>query len=112
MHFEFDFREPGSSVIEEIFGLRQDQCAIAVRRDRHRKYVQFCGDLPPLYFDLDRDPGELEDRAPDPEIAADLLECTRDLLRLRMEHTDPRLANTRATGLGTIHRADPPRPAR
>ncbi len=112
VHFEFDFREPGSSVIEEIFGLRQDQCAIAVRRDRHRKYVQFCGDLPPLYFDLDRDPGELEDRSPDPEVAADLLECTRDLLRLRMEHTDPRLANTRATGLGTIHRADPPRLAR
>ena len=112
VHHEFDFRDPGSSIIENVFGLRQDQCAIAVLRDRHRAYVQFCGDLPPLYFDLDDDPGELVDLAGDPTRTAELLDATRALLRLRMEHTDPRLANTRATPSGTLQRADPPRPAR
>ncbi len=112
VHHEFDFRDPGSTVIEEIFGLRQDQCAIAVHRDRHRKYVEFCGDLPPLYFDLDDDPGELTDLAQDPTRTAEILGATRALLRMRMEHTDPRLANTRATPSGTVQRNDPPRAAR
>ncbi len=112
VHHEFDFREPGSTVIEGVFGLRQDQCAIAVLRDRHRAYVQFCGDLPSLYFDLDEDPGELVDVVDDPTRTAEVLDATRHLLRMRMEHTDPRLANTRATPSGTLHRDDPPRPAR
>jgi arylsulfatase A-like enzyme len=109
---EFDFRDPGSSIIEEIFGVRQDQCALAVLRTRHRKYVEFCADLPSLYFDLDQDPHELDDLAGDPERTGELLDHVRTLLRMRMEHTDPRLANTRATPTGTLHRADPPRPAR
>ena len=110
VHVEFDFREPTSGLIEQVFGLRQDQCAIAVRRDRHSKYVQFCGDQPALYFDLDDDPGELVDLAADPGRAADVLGAAQRLLATRMEHTDPRLANTRATASGTVHRADPPRP--
>jgi arylsulfatase A-like enzyme len=110
VHHEFDFREPTSSIIEEIFGVRQDQCAISVLRTRERKLVEFCADLPPLFFDLEADPGELVDLAGDPARSTELLAHTRALLRLRMEHTDPRLANTRATALGTVHRADPPRP--
>ena len=107
MHHEFDFRDPGSSLIEEIFGLRQDQCAISVLRGRHRKYVEFCGDLPPLYFDLDEDPHELVDLADDPARAEEVLTHVRRLLRLRMEHTDPRLANT-GRPAGHHRRADPP----
>jgi arylsulfatase A-like enzyme len=110
VHHEFDFREPTSSIIEEIFGIRQDQCAISVLRTRERKLVEFCAELPPLFFDLEQDPGELVDLAGDPARGAELLAHTRALLRLRMEHTDPRLANTRATAFGTVHRADPPRP--
>jgi arylsulfatase A-like enzyme len=110
VHHEFDFREPTSTIIEEIFGIRQDQCAISVLRTRERKLVEFCAELPPLFFDLADDPGELVDLAGDPDRSAELLAHTRALLRLRMEHTDPRLANTRATALGTVQRADPPRP--
>jgi arylsulfatase A-like enzyme len=110
VHTEYDFREPGSQVIESVFGLRQDQCAVSVLRDRHGKYVQFGGHLPPLFFDLDDDPGELHDRAADPGRAAQVLEYAQRLLRLRMEHTDPRLANHRATRDGPLHRSDPPRP--
>ena len=109
---QFDFRDPGSTVIEELFGLRQDQCAISVLRDRHGKYVQFAGGLPPLFFDLDEDPGELTDRATDPGRAAEVLGYAQRLLALHLEHTDPRLANHRATPTGPVHRADPPRPAR
>lgn len=109
VHHEFDFRDPGSEIIEQVFGLRQDQCTISVLRDRHTKYVAFCGGLPPLLFDLDDDPGELVDRHGDPALAARELAMVETLLRARMEHTDPRLANTRVTGLGVIHRADPPR---
>lgn len=109
VHHEFDFREPTSDVIEQVLGLRQDQCAISVIRDRHTKYVQFCGDLPPLLFDLDDDPNELVDRHGDPAMAARELAMVESLLRMRMERTDPRLANTRITGLGVVHRPDPPR---
>jgi arylsulfatase A-like enzyme len=111
VHVEFDFREPTSQLIEQVFGLRQDQCAISVLRDRTSKYVQFCGDLPPLLFDLEQDPGELVDLAGDPDRAPQLFDLARRLLTMRLEHTDPRLANTRATATGTVRRADPPRPS-
>lgn len=109
VHHEFDFRDPTSDVIESVFGLRQDQCAISVLRTATTKYVQFCGGLPPLFYDLDTDPGELRDRAGDPSQAHRLLEHAQRLLSLRMEHTDPTLANARATPDGTFHRRDPPR---
>ena len=110
VHFEYDFREPTSTLIEQAIGLRQDQCTIAVLRDERGKYVHFAGDLPALYFALDEDPGELVDRASDARCAPRVLEMAQQLLTLRMEHADPRLANTRATPDGTVFRADPPRP--
>ncbi len=108
-HHEFDFRDPTSTLIEDLFGIRQDQCALSVWRGRNRKYVQFCGGFPPLYFDLDQDPGELHDLAGDPTRTTEMLECTQELLRAHLEHTDPRLANTRATADGTVVRVDPGR---
>lgn len=111
VQFEFDFRDPGSDLIEQVYGLRQDQCAISVLRGRSTKFVQFSGGLAPLYFDLDDDPDELVDLAGDVSRAPELFEHAARLLSLRMEHTDPRLANTRATPSGTLHRADPPRPS-
>ncbi len=110
VHLEFDFRDPTSDLIETVFGLRQDQCAISVLRDDRTKYVQFCADWPPLLYDLVDDPGELHDVAGDPERLPQLFDSARRLLALRMEHTDPRLANTRATPAGTVTRRDPPRP--
>ncbi len=109
VHYEYDFRDPGSELIEALYGLRQDQCALAVLRDDTTKYVQFCGTFPSLLFDLAEDPHELVDRSEDPDMTPRLLAMTRQLLSMRMEHTDPRLANTRATASGTVHRSDPPR---
>lgn len=110
VHYEFDFREPNSTIIESIFGIRQDQCALSVIRDHEAKYVHFAGGLPPLFYDLSSDPAELHNRAEDPALASRILSYAQRLLSMQLEHTDPRLANTRATGFGTIHRADPPRP--
>ena len=110
VQFEFDFREPNSTIIESIFGIRQDQCAISVIRDHEAKYVHFSGGLPPLFYDLRADPEELHNAAQDPALASRILGYAQRLLSMKLEHSDPRLANTRATGFGTIHRADPPRP--
>ena len=110
VHTEYDFRIPTTRTIEDVYGLRQDQCAISVLRDRHGKYVQFAGDFDPLFFDLDDDPDELVDRAADPDRAPQVLDYAQRLLKLRMEHTDPRLANHRATPQGPVQRPDPPRP--
>lgn len=112
VHLEFDFRDPTSHVIESAYGIRQDQCAISVLRSATTKYVRFCGGLESLLFDLVDDPDELVDRSGDPAFASRRCEAAEALLTLRMEHTDPRLANTRATPAGTAHRADPPRPGR
>ncbi|MFM7069998.1 MAG: sulfatase-like hydrolase/transferase, partial [Actinomycetes bacterium] len=112
VHTEFDFRDPVTGITSAVFGLRLDECAIAVLRDRHGKYVHFAGGLPPLFFDLESDPGELDNRADDPAHAATVLAYAQRLLSLRMAHTDPRLANHRATDDGPVHRADPPRPLR
>lgn len=110
VHYEYDFRDPTSDLVEAVLGLRQDQACLAVLRSEHGKYVHFAGGLPALYFDLDADPHELVDRSSDPTAAADVLDHTQRLLTLRVEHADPRLANTRVTPEGTVHRADPPRP--
>lgn len=108
-HHEYDFREPTSTLIEDVFGIRQDQCAVSVWRGRHHKYVHFAGGLRPLLFDLDTDPGELVDLSLEPGHQAIALECAQALLRMHIEHTDPRLANARATTNGTVTRADPGR---
>jgi arylsulfatase A-like enzyme len=110
VHWEYDYRDPTSDLVEQVLGVRQDQCSIAVLRGQHAKYVHFGGGLPPLYFDLDQDPSELVDRSADPDAAPRVLQMAQRLLSLRMEHIDPRLANTRVTPAGPVFRADPPRP--
>jgi len=110
VHTEYDFRMPTSTIIEDLLGIRQDQCSVSVIRDRAGKYVQFGGGLPSLFFDLIDDPGELVDRGGEPDRAGQMLGYAQRLLRMHMEHTDPRLANHRATPFGAISRPDPPRP--
>ncbi|MBM3662276.1 MAG: alkaline phosphatase family protein [Actinobacteria bacterium] len=113
--FEYDFHDPRHTMIEQLYGLRQDECSISVIRDRSGKYVHFGGRFPPLLFDLESDPGELDDLAPlaasDPAVAARMLDYAGRMLSLRMQHADPRLTGTRITPDGPVVRPDPPRPA-
>ena len=63
-HWEFDFRETASGEAERALGLPLDACQLTTIRDDRYKYVHFSG-LPPLLFDLGRDPHELDNRADD-----------------------------------------------
>jgi arylsulfatase A-like enzyme len=106
VHFEFDFREPADATLEKTFGLDMEDCALAVLRDAHGKYVQFAGhpNLPPLFFDLDDDPAQLVNRAPDPAYAPRVLDYAQRMLGWRLRHADRTLTGTKLTGVGPIVR--------
>ncbi|TCL72878.1 alkaline phosphatase family protein [Rhizobium sp. BK251] len=99
--WEFDFRDIANGEAERHFGLRSNQCNLAVIRDDRFKYVHFAG-LPALLFDLQNDPMELENRATDPAYAAVRLEYAEKLLSLRARHLDQTLAYTELTEKGPV----------
>jgi arylsulfatase A-like enzyme len=98
-HFEFDFRDPDSALIEELFTLTLEECALAVLRDDHGKYVQFSGHptLPPIFFDLDTDPEQIHNVAGDPAYAPKVLEYAQRMLAWRMQHNERTLTGMKLT---------------
>jgi hypothetical protein len=60
-----------------------DACSLAVIRDEHHKYVHFAA-LPPLFFDLRRDPHCLADLAGEPAAAAAMLAYAQKMLSWRI----------------------------
>jgi arylsulfatase A-like enzyme len=101
-HWEFDFRSISKATAETHFGIRPQQCNLAVIRSEKFKYVHFGGGLPPLLFDLENDPSELRDRAGDPAYRGVRLEYAERLLDWRAEHLDQSLALVELTGEGPI----------
>ncbi|ARQ60338.1 UNVERIFIED_ORG: arylsulfatase A-like enzyme [Rhizobium etli] len=101
--WEFDFRDIAAGEAERHFGLRSNQCNLAVIRDARFKYVHFAG-LPPLLFNLSDDPMELKNVAADPAYAATRLEYAEKLLSLRARHLDQTLAYTELTEKGPVTR--------
>src|SRR5690606_15581494 len=67
-HWEYDFRDVVGQVPEQALGLTSDQCTLNVLRGERYKYVHFTA-LPPLLFDLQRDPHETVNLAEDPAYA-------------------------------------------
>ena len=111
-HFEFDFRDPDSALIEEVFGLTLEECALAVLRDEHGKYVQFSGfpALPSVFFDLDADPAQIRNVADDPAYAATVLGYAQRMLAWRMQHTERTLTGMKLTmHAGLVERNAPRR---
>ena len=105
-HWEFDFR---AQETEAALGLRMEACTLNVLRREHSKYVHFAA-LPPLLFDLTRDPGELHNVAERPDYAALRNAHAHELLSWRMQHTDKTLSHmqvTPATGMIIRQRAAP-----
>jgi arylsulfatase A-like enzyme len=92
-HWEFDFRDPE---VEAALGLHMEECTLNVLRTAEAKYVHFPS-LPPLLFDLRKDPAELVDRVPDPAYAAQRAHMLDALLSWRMRHTDKTLSHVRVT---------------
>jgi arylsulfatase A-like enzyme len=114
VRWEWDFRDPRRGRAEALLGLRMDECSLAVVRDHAGKYVHFGGHgrgLPPLFFDLDDDPGELVDRSRDLSRQGAVLEYAQRMVTWRMTHADSTLTGMLAHPRGFASRRDPPRPA-
>jgi arylsulfatase A-like enzyme len=109
VHWEFDFRDVTGQEPEKAFGLTSDQCCLAVLRDDRHKYIHFAA-LPPLLFDLEKDPAELRSVAVDPAYAAIRGEMAERMLSWRMQHAERVLANTMLTDAGPV-KLQPPRVA-
>ncbi|HZJ28187.1 MAG TPA: alkaline phosphatase family protein [Acidimicrobiia bacterium] len=100
-HWEFDFRDFVNAFSPDAFGLELEECWLTVLRDERAKYVHFAG-LPPLFFDLEDDPDEFEDRAADPACAPRVLEYAQQMLSWRMEHAERTLTNLIMTPAGVL----------
>ena len=77
---------------ENGLGLQPDQCHFAAIRDDEYEYVHFPA-LPPLLFDIKKDPDQLVNRADDPAYSDIHLEYTKKMLSWRMTHAERILAN-------------------
>ena len=98
-YFEFDFRDPDSAILEDTFALTLEECALVVLRDAQGKYVQFSGHpmLPPMFFDIDADPGQLHNVAADPAYASTVLDYAQRMLAWRMRHNERTLTGMKLT---------------
>ncbi len=104
VHYEFDFRDIYYSKPESALGVPMDKCTLAVVQDEKFKYVHFAA-LPPLLFDLEKDPGQLVNRATDPAYAGKLAEYASKMLDWRLGYADRTLTGYRATPDGLEARA-------
>ncbi len=91
-HFEFDFRNILNPKAELALNLRSDECTLNVLRGERYKYVHFTS-LPPLLFDLENDPGELNNLIGDPAYAAVALACAQQMISWRMSNDERVLSN-------------------
>jgi arylsulfatase A-like enzyme len=92
-HWECDFRNVRDDAVEKHLGLTMHQCGLSVIRDHDYKYVHFAG-LPPLFYDLRRDPGESVNQAANPEYRAQVLEYAQKMLTWKINHADRGLTET------------------
>jgi arylsulfatase A-like enzyme len=105
-HWEYDFRDPADDATEKRLGLTLHQCTINVLRRPRYKYVHFTK-LPPLFFDLERDPGEFVDRARDSDYQSLVLQYAQKLLSWRMNHDEQTLTHITLAGEGPVERRAP-----
>jgi arylsulfatase A-like enzyme len=103
-HYEFDFRDLYYSKPESSLGVPMDKCSLAVVQDENYKYVHFAA-LPPLFFDLQADPGQFVNRAADPAYAARMSEYQAKMLDWRLGFAERTLTGYRATPKGLEVRA-------
>ena len=105
-HWEFDFHNPLDDSAERVLGLTLHQCALNVVRGERYKYVHFTK-LPPLFFDLEADPGETRNLADDPAHASLVLAYAQKLLSWRMNHDEQTLTHLSLTDSGPVSRPAP-----
>ena len=110
VHFEYDVRGGWPDPSRPLFGLEIDQAAMCAMRTDVWKYVHFAA-LPPVLYDLRRDPGETRNVAADPAYAGLLAEATGRMLSWRMRHSDRTLTHLCATPAGLMDRRGAVSPA-
>ena len=103
VHYEFDFRNIFYSKPEDYLGLGMDECSLSVIQNDRYKYVHFAA-LPPLFFDLEKDPGQLRNLAQDPAYASQMLDMAQKMLNWRLKHADRTLTGYAATPEGLVSR--------
>jgi arylsulfatase A-like enzyme len=103
LHYEFDFRDVPGTGPEATLGIGMDECTLSVLQDARYKYVHFTA-LPPLLFDLARDPHQFRNVAEDPDYVTIARDYARRALSWRMLHADRTLTNYRATPQGLERR--------
>ena len=103
VHYEYDFRNIFYSKPEDFLGLDMDECSLSVIQNEHFKYVHFAA-LPPLFFDLKKDPHQLNNLANDPAYIKPMLDMSQKMLNWRLKHTDKTLTGYAATPDGLVSR--------
>jgi arylsulfatase A-like enzyme len=103
-HYEFDFRDLFYTKPETSLGIPMDKCSLAVVQDAAFKYVHVAA-LPPLFFDLRKDPGQFVNRAADPAYSGRMGEYAAKMLDWRLGFAERTLTGYRATPRGLEVRA-------
>jgi arylsulfatase A-like enzyme len=103
VHYEFDFRPSFGNARARVLNLPGNQCGLAVLQDTQYKYVHFDA-LPPLFFDLEADPGQFHNRAADPAYAPRVLEYAQKMLSWRLHYADRTLTGYSASPEGLVDR--------
>ena len=103
VQFEFDIRGGWPDPARDVLGLGVDEAALCGMRTKDWKYVSFAA-LPPVLYDLTRDPEETVNVAADPAHAGTLLEAASRMLAWRMRHADRTLTHLCASPGGLVDR--------
>jgi arylsulfatase A-like enzyme len=105
-HWEVDFRFidlfPDLCPGREL-GIAYDECCFNVIRDARYKYIHFTA-LPPLFFDLQNDPDELQNLAGDPAYAPLVLSYAQKMLSWRMTNDERTLTHLKVGPDGVVER--------
>jgi arylsulfatase A-like enzyme len=103
VRYEYDFRDVYYSKPEADLGLHMDQCSLAVIQDEDFKYVHFAA-LPPLFFDMRRDPFQFENLANNAAYASRIRDYAQAMLSWRLNFAERTLTGYRASPEGLIVR--------
>jgi arylsulfatase A-like enzyme len=106
--WECDFRNVRDDSLEKHLGITLHQCNLSVIRDHNYKYVHF-GALPPLFFDLQQDPGEFINQAENPQYQPLVIEYAQKMLSLKMNHAERGLTEIMLGEGGAVTRRAAPR---
>jgi arylsulfatase A-like enzyme len=103
LHYEYDFRDIFYSEPQKDLGLAASDASLCVIQDDHYKYVHVAA-LPPLFFNLREDPGQLSNRASDSSLVSQVKDYAQKALSWRLRHADRSLTHYRSSPQGLAKR--------